>query len=80
MTDQELRALVRDAVQRHLGAGSVAAAPQAIQPAPAASAPMAGLVHPSHGIYIAIVNTDDRCVIEQDVPCTHCDYCKSHGH
>ena len=73
MTDQELRALVRDAVQRHLGAGPVpSAAPVAVVPAAAS--------HPSHALYISLVNTDDACVIEPAVPCDHCRYCKSHGH
>ena len=76
MNDQELRALVRDAVARHLwacaravGACAGARSPQAA-PAP----------HPSHAIYLIVVNADDACVIEPSVPCNHCGYCKSHGH
>jgi len=78
MTDQELRALVRDAVQRHLGGrpGFAPASP-VVPSAPVASSRSR---HPSHAIYISVVNTDDRCVIEPDAPCNHCDYCKSHGH
>ena len=36
--------------------------------------------HPSHAIYLTVVNTGDACVIEPAVPCDHCGYCKSHGH
>ena len=75
MTDQELRALVREAVQRHLGATS-APPPAAPSFAPATTA----VAHPSHAIYLTIVNAGDACVIEPDVACSHCNYCKSHGH
>src|SRR5687768_7263674 len=47
-------------------------------------------VHASHGVY-AIARNDapsgasgdpdnGPCIIEPSVPCTHCNYCKSHGH
>ena len=71
MTDQELRLLVRDAVSRHLGPRAVAHAPAPQQAAAA---------HPSHAIYLSVVNVDDACVIQPSVPCDHCGYCKSHGH
>jgi hypothetical protein len=78
MTDQELRALVRDAVARHMGRG---AAPSA-QPAAvfASPAPAAKAGHPSHAIYLSVVNTTEACVIEPDVPCNHCNYCRSHSY
>jgi len=74
VNDQELRALVRDAVTRHLS-----------RPAPASSGPMPAFVpqapatHASHAMYL-IVNTTDSCIIEPSVTCNHCGYCKSHGH
>ena len=75
MNDEELRALVRAAVARHLGGGA------AVESAPArpADAP-AWRHHPSHGQYLAVVNVGDACVIEPSVSCDHCGYCKSHGH
>jgi len=73
MTDQELRALVRDAVQRHLGSRFAAPA----EPAVVVAAP--ATFHPSHYKY-AIVNVGDACIIEPGVGCNHCGYCKSHGH
>ena len=78
MTDQELRALVRDAVSRHLGPRAHASAAPA--PAPRASAHTAPATHASHAIYISVVNSDESCVIEPSVACDHCGYCKSHGH
>ena len=71
MTDQELRLLVRDAVSRHLGPRAAAQAPAPLQPA---------AIHPSHAIYLSVVNVDEACVIQPSVPCDHCGYCKSHGH
>lgn len=75
MTDRELRALVRDAVQRHLG-GRPAPPPPPAASQPAGPAP----THPSHALYITLVNTTEACVIESAVSCDHCGYCKSHGH
>jgi len=82
VTDQELRALVRDAVARHLGrpaaappvahlTGAFGSRPAA---APAASA------HPSLAMYLTLVNDGDACLIEPAVACSHCGYCKTHGH
>jgi len=77
VTDQELRSLVREIVARRL-------AERAQQPsAPQATVHIgraARIQHPSHDIYLTVVNTGEACVIEPDAPCNHCDYCKSHGH
>ena len=73
MTDDQLRALVREAVARHLGH----AEPHA------AGAPMMLLrQHASHYRY-ALASGDDAdgpCLIEPAVRCNHCGYCQSHGH
>jgi hypothetical protein len=82
MTDAELRALVRDAVARHLGARR-ALRQEPVPEFPAASATPTSAPwqqHASHQLYISLVNTTDACVIEPAVPCDHCGYCKSHGH
>lgn len=78
MNDDELRALVREAVQRHLGARASApsASPLAVSP----SGEPAWRHHPSHGQYLTVINVGDQCVIEPGVECNHCGYCKSHGH
>lgn len=78
MTDAELRTLVRDAVARHLGR---APRPPMSDPAPAPHVRTSSWSeHPSHHLYLQVVNTTDACVIEPSVPCDHCGYCKSHGH
>jgi hypothetical protein len=89
--DDQIRALIREAIARHGGASP----PSAIAPrgpglvrhesgseprAPRLEArPFAG-VHPSHYQYLALVNVGEACVIEPDVTCNHCGYCRSHGH
>jgi hypothetical protein len=74
MTHDELRALARqmvaDKLRERAGADQAA-------PAPPAIANYSD--HSSHAVYV-IVNPSDACVIEPDVFCTHCNYCKSHGH
>jgi len=76
MTDEELRALVRDAVSRHLQAGE-----QSPRPPHGDRGPRADWDgHPSHHQYVTIVNADEACVIEPSVACNHCGYCRSHGH
>lgn len=82
MNDEALRALVRELVQRRLAERSGSgAAPPARPPATAVHVgPSLQGSHASHDIYLTLVNTGDVCVIEPAVPCTHCDYCRSHGH
>jgi hypothetical protein len=75
MTEDDLRALVRQAVARHLeqpGAASAAAGDPGV-PAPG--------VHPSFGRYLLPPEPghDNRCLIEPAVKCNHCGYCQSHG-
>jgi hypothetical protein len=82
MTDAELRAIVRQAVTRHLGrAGDQG---PVVPPAPpGAHHPQAAgpwQQHASHHLYVSLVNSDNACVIEPSVTCDHCGYCKSHGH
>ena len=79
MTDAELRALVRDAVRRHLG-DRAAAAPPAPPILTESPDQPAWRHHASHVQYLTLVNVGDACLIEPNVECTHCGYCKSHGH
>jgi hypothetical protein len=74
MTEQELRALVREAIARHAsGRASVRTGDSAI-----------AIVrqHPSHGLLAVLAGADGdgSCVIEPAVRCNHCGYCKSYGH
>jgi hypothetical protein len=73
MTEQELRALVRDAIATHAAAHAVEA--------PLVHAPRARL-HPSHALMTlpAGADGDGLCIIEPAVACNHCGYCKSLGH
>ena len=75
MNNEELRALVRQIVADKLRERSGAAAAAPVPPPVAIYSD-----HSSHGVYVTIVNAGDACVIEPDVPCTHCNYCKSHGY
>lgn len=66
MTEDELRALVRDAIARRQ--------PVASEPSP--------VHHASHAMFVKMPSGGDAgaCVIEPNVPCTHCGFCKSYGH
>jgi hypothetical protein len=76
MTEDDLRALVRQAVARHLQPDSAAGDAAAT----AAGAPAPG-VHPSFGRYLLPREPGDggACLIEPAVKCNHCGYCQSHG-
>jgi hypothetical protein len=75
MTEQELRALVREAVVRHLE-GRDLALPQAPPP------PSRAMPHPSLRMFALPADeaAEGRCIIEPAVMCSHCGYCKSFGH
>ena len=72
MTEQQLRALVREAIARHLegDAGS--------EPSPFSAVRL----HASHGMVplSSGSDADGPCLIEPAVACNHCGYCKSLGH
>jgi len=71
VSEQELRALVRDAIARHTGRAAAAVAP----PVPF------GAAHASHGRFVLLAPAEDgQCVIEPAVRCSHCGYCQSYGH
>jgi hypothetical protein len=73
VTEQELRALVREAIARHGG--------QSPRP-PVQAAPAFFHLHASHGMFTvpAGADSDGPCIIEPAVMCNHCGYCKSYGH
>ncbi|MBI4263892.1 MAG: hypothetical protein HY657_05935 [Acidobacteria bacterium] len=74
MTEQELRALVREAVARHGGLSPAGPAAHAVAVAPR--------LHASHGVFLlpSGADADGPCLIEPAVRCNHCGYCKSYGH
>lgn len=79
MTDEELRAVVRDAIARHLG-GVAGPATRAAESAPTPAPPWRA--HPSFGRFLLPRGDDEGgpCLIEPAVHCNHCGYCQSHGH
>jgi hypothetical protein len=79
VTEDELRALVRDAIARHVGAG----APDSRGTPTVGSEPFTMIrQHASHALFAvpAGADTGGPCVIEPAVACNHCGYCKSFGH
>jgi hypothetical protein len=74
MTDQELRALVREAIAKS-GIGDGARAGAGTPGVPVATG------HSSHALFtLAPGDPEGRCIIEPGVQCNHCGYCKSYGH
>ena len=71
ISDQELRAMVRDAISRQ-------GHPRR------AESPSCDSVrsHSSHGMLTLVTGGDPegRCLIEPVVRCNHCGYCQSMGH
>lgn len=83
MNDQELRAIVRAAVARHLHPDArcaPAAAPLVASPHFPISPFPHSHGHASHVLYQGLVTVSDACVIEPVVSCDHCGYCKSQGY
>jgi hypothetical protein len=72
MTEQELRALVRSVIAQRSAGPPLPPDPQAI-PLPSIRQ------HASHALFV-IPAQGDACVIEPNVTCNHCGYCKSYGH
>ncbi|MGE0592951.1 MAG: hypothetical protein AB7G23_07880 [Vicinamibacterales bacterium] len=91
MNDDQLRALVREAIARRSGAHAAPDAPLATaapSPRGAAMAPAAASAtvtvsgHVSHATLTLVTGTDGdgECIVEPEVPCTHCGFCTAYGH
>ena len=72
MTEEELRAIVRDVIARQAGSASAAS------PMP----PLSLKQHSSHALFVVAAGADTggACLIEPAVRCNHCGYCQSFGH
>jgi hypothetical protein len=70
MSEDALRAMIRQAVAKHLGTG---------EPGPVAPSAGQATAHISHYRY-QLPESDGPCLIEPGVRCNHCGYCQSHGH
>ena len=84
MNEQELRALVREAVERHLRQPLQGPAGLLHPTLPTDPRPIhQSATHSSH-ILLKVLpgsETDDgMCVIEPAVRCNHCGFCQSYGH
>ena len=80
MNEQDVRALVREAIERHLGRPDSASkvAPYRVEPRPHVDES-----HPSHILLKVVAGSevdDGMCVIEPRVRCNHCGFCQSYGH
>ena len=74
MTEQELRAMVREAIARvRTGEPSPSGGRLVLDPPDR---------HVSHALFVIPDGSDSGgpCIIEPAVMCTHCGYCKSLGH
>jgi hypothetical protein len=79
MNDDELRALIRAAIQRHMGESP---ASQGIRLKPDTTTIVAEMpVSISFGQYrLERAAGDTSCLIEPAVQCNHCGFCKCYGH
>jgi hypothetical protein len=77
VTEQELRALVRDAIAKAgIGAGRSEDSPLRVE-----AGLKTGSYVASHAQFtLAPGDPEGRCIIEPGVACNHCGYCKSYGH
>jgi hypothetical protein len=73
VSDDELRAMIREAIARHTGGAPGAERALALD---------ACRLHASHGrLPLARGGDGDgACLIEPAVRCNHCGYCQSYGH
>jgi len=75
MNEDELRGLIRQAIQRHMGEG------MSSSPSPRSQDPGPHPVSISFGQYnLERAAGDTMCLIEPAVRCNHCGFCKCHGH
>jgi hypothetical protein len=82
VTDDEIRSLVRVAIQKHLGAPTHAESGVGrTAPGSAAAPPQPPVLSISFGRYaLPRAEDDTMCIIEPAVKCNHCGYCQCHGH
>ncbi len=75
ISEEELRAMVREAIAR-----TSPSSPKTMKAVE--MRPSTGGIHPSHSRLALAVGGDaeGRCLIEPAVACTHCGYCQSMGH
>lgn len=81
MDEQQVRALVRQAIARHLGPPAPAAPVAAMRPHPAPPLPAAADAAISHARFHLVRPPGEvECLIEPAVACNHCGFCQCYGH
>jgi len=89
MNEDELRSLIRAAIQKHMGtaAGESAFARELPVELRRDAAPKLAVVLASEGGSLSFgqyrlerAADDTSCLIEPAVQCNHCGFCKCHGH
>jgi hypothetical protein len=80
MTDDDIRAAVRDAIARHVSADAKILARPGAPGGGAIRGSDADQRHTSHALFVLEGDADGACLIEPAVRCTHCGYCQSLGH
>lgn len=81
MNEDELRALIRQAVEKHLGSASAREIPGELRRDAAFGRGGEPVVSISFGQYqLERAPGDTSCLIEPAVRCNHCGFCKCHGH
>lgn len=81
MTDDEIRSLVRVAIQKHLGSSSTAQPKVESGFSRTDAAPQPPLLSITFSRYALPRAADDTmCIVEPAVTCNHCGYCQCHGH
>ena len=81
MNEEELRALIRHAIQSHLGPASAPATSGELRRDAAFGGGSEPVVSISFGQYqLERAAGDTMCLIEPAVRCNHCGFCKCHGH
>lgn len=84
MNDDELRALIRLAIQKHMTGSPTQPIP--LKPDSTGMAgDTSGVVETPVSIsfaqyHLARASDDTMCLIEPAVQCNHCGFCKCHGH
>ena len=82
MNEQDVRALVREAIERHLGRPEKRGREVfSLEPTEKPSRPL--FSDPSHILLSVLPGSevdDGMCVIEPRVRCNHCGFCQSYGY
>jgi hypothetical protein len=80
MNDDELRSLIRAAIQRHTSASAPEFPGETRRDAAFGGGPEATISISFGQYHLERANDDTMCLIEPAVQCNHCGFCKCHGH